>query len=181
MIAARLELSWLAGIIDGGRRSTSDRRAVGDVTMADVAFFPGKLVNPAEAALKWVDMAQKGCKAWTDASLEILQTYSAVVQTQRTTLAALVPSAALVPPTPAETDTVVAEVVEAPPAPAIAAKAMEEPAEAIIEAPARPLPAPPVLKEIAPEKAVAPSPAAKAAKKAGEPLAKAPATGKTSG
>lgn len=124
--------------------------------MADVAFLPGKLVNPTEAALRWVELAQKGCKAWTDASLEVLQTYSAVAQTQRKTLAALIPPMALTPPTPAEMEAVVEEAIEAAaellPAPAMVAEAMAKAADTVVVA--FPASAPAAVEAAAVEEAV---------------------------
>ncbi|HEY3887484.1 MAG TPA: hypothetical protein VGL73_02850 [Caulobacteraceae bacterium] len=59
---------------------------------------PLKWPNPTEAAIQWVDMADKACKAWTEACLRIAATFSAAARTQAEVFAALKSPAAV--PTP---------------------------------------------------------------------------------
>ena len=121
---------------------------------------PMKWPTPTEAALKWVDMAQMGCKAWTEACLQIVNAFSTAAQTQAKVFASLKIPAMVTPqavveaamvPIQVATETapapVVVEVIEAAPAP-LEAIAAPEVVEKAIEA------APPVAK---------PAPVAKAA------------------
>jgi hypothetical protein len=130
---------------------------------------PMKWPTPTEAALKWVDMAQLGCKAWTDACLRIVATFSTAAQTQAKVFASLKTPAVVTPQAVIEAVTVpiqvaietalapvAAEVIEAAPAP-IEAIAAPEVVEKAMEA------APPVAKPAPVAKA---APAAKSVTKA---------------
>jgi hypothetical protein len=144
--------------------------------MAAAQFTFTTLPTPTEVALKWVETARKGSKAWTDACLLIVATFSDVAQTQAKVIKSLTPpmiapAEALpeAPPAPvemlAEPPEALAEVVEAMP-----------PVEATpvaVEAPSAPVPAPkvetppapaPVLKAtVTVEPLATPIPAAKTA------------------
>jgi hypothetical protein len=128
-----------------GRRAIGETVLPGDVTMATAAtdLSPMKWPTPTEAALKWVDMAQMGCKAWTDACLQIVNTFSAAAQTQAKVFASLktpaivtsraVIEAVMVPIEAAPAPVVVAEVNEAASVPIEVVAAAAEPAPLVVE------------------------------------------------
>jgi hypothetical protein len=96
--------------------------------MAVAQFSFVTLPNPTEAALKWVEMARMGSKAWTDACLQIVTTFSEAAQTQAKALRSLTPT--MVAP------------VEAPPAlaePLEALAAAVETSPALMESPPAPV------------------------------------------
>ena len=94
--------------------------------MAVAQFTFVSLPNPTESALKWVETARKGSKAWTDGWLQIIATFSEVAQTQARTWKSLsppmvAPLVAAMEALPAPVETPLAPIVEAmietPPAP----------------------------------------------------------------
>jgi hypothetical protein len=115
---------------------------------------PMKWPTPTEAALKWVDMAQMGCKAWTDACLQIVTTFSAAAQTQAKVFASLKPTAIVRPQAVIEAVMVPIEAaIEAAPAPAVAAEVIEA-ASIPVEVAAGAAEAAPVAAKIAAEAVV---------------------------
>ncbi len=61
------------------------------MAVAATGLSPMKWPNPTEAAIKWVEMGDKACKAWTDACLQIVTTFSTAARTQAEVLASLKP------------------------------------------------------------------------------------------
>jgi hypothetical protein len=138
---------WLQVV---GRRAIGETVLPGDVTMATAAtdLSPMKWPTPTEAALKWVDMAQMGCKAWTDACLQVVTTFSAAAQTQAKVFASLKTPAMVTPQ--AVVEAVMAPIeaaIATAPAPVVAAEVIEA-ASIPIEVVA--VEAAPVVAEIAP-------------------------------
>jgi hypothetical protein len=133
--------------------------------MAVAQFTFVSLPNPTEAALKWVETARKGSKAWTDGWLQIIATFSEVAQTQARTWKSLsppmvAPLVAAMEALPAPVETPLAPIVEAmietPPAPIAKAIVETAPAPAAeVETPA------PALVAKATVEPIAPAPAAK--------------------
>jgi|ERR1700722_79683 hypothetical protein len=123
---------------------------------------PMKWPTPTEAALKWVDMAQMGCKAWTDACLQVVTTFSAAAQTQAKVFASLKTPAMVTPRAVMEAVMVPIEAaIETAPAPIAAAAEVIEAAPAPIEAIAAPEVAEKAIEAAPP--AAKPAPVAKAA------------------
>jgi hypothetical protein len=134
-----------------GRRAIGETVIPGDVTMATTAtdLSPMKWPTPTEAALKWVDMAQMGCKAWTDACLQIVTTFSAAAQTQAKVFASLKTPAIVTPQAVIEAVMVPIEAaIETAPAPVVAAEVIKA-ASIPIEVAAAAAEAAPVPAEIA--------------------------------
>jgi hypothetical protein len=115
--------------------------------MAVAQFTFVTLPNPTEAALKWVETARKGSKAWTDGWLQIIATFSEAAQTQAKVLKSLTPSMAV--PTMAPVEALPAP-VEMLAEPVEAMAKVVEAAPALVEAVPAVVEAPPALVEVTP-------------------------------